>query len=372
MKRQTYIPSTGSARPKGNKSKRHKKASAWVAAGVLILCVSIAVLAAIPPPKKQVDVSSSSAIVPVSSAPIQVLTPPPSVALSQPEEGLPLEPPSFSFSAEDLEQMGTLLSTWAAEEKEDEPEYGHNVAVYFKDLETGLEYVYNPEEKFFIASLVKAPHAMYFYTMAENEQLKLEDLIQVTPEMIKSSEENSGKIKEDPDLPRDYSVEELLYYMLRYSDTAAQRILMKQYPVAGYTEFATGLGLRCPEDIRGITSGNITAVDAGVYLGAMYNYMENGQYGAEYKEHLFHTNNTLIRSAYPVAHKYGWDEGAYHDMAVVYAPHPYLLAILTDKSEGTWPENGKFGEIANQLETIMQPKWQALDEYNAAKSGADS
>jgi hypothetical protein len=35
-----------------------------------------------------------------------------------------------------------------------------------------------------------------------------------------------------------------------------------------------------------------------------------------------------------VAHKYGWDTGAYHDMGIVFDKNPYVVVILTDLDSG--------------------------------------
>ena len=58
----------------------------------------------------------------------------------------------------------------------------------------------------------------------------------------------------------------------------------------------------------------------------------------------------MIRSSYPMARKYGWMEGAYHDMAIGYAPHPYRLAILSNHDEGTKEDLRMFQEISMLIE----------------------
>lgn len=266
--------------------------------------------------------------------------------------------PSFSainFTPDEIARLDGLLADWASVSEEEE-ENGHTVAVYFKDITSGLEYTYNPETKFLIASLNKAPYAMFLYHLVEEGTASLEETFYVTPEAVENSLENSGRIKNE-ELPRNFTLEEMIYYILHYSDTAAMRILLGRYTAQDFAQYAAeNLLLQYPEDIRNWMNARICALDAGVYMQAIYEYMEKGQYGDLLKGHLLQSEYPMIRSNYPVAHKYGWDVNAYHDMAVVYAPYPYILVVLTDKDMGTAAEYAMFGTIAGVFEEIMLTK----------------
>ena len=43
-------------------------------------------------------------------------------------------------------------------------------------------------------------------------------------------------------------------------------------------------------------------------------------------------------------------KGAYHDMAIVYAPYPYRLVILSDHDGGTKEDLRMFREISSLIE----------------------
>ncbi|WP_294487565.1 biotin/lipoyl-binding protein, partial [uncultured Ruminococcus sp.] len=63
----------------------------------------------------------------------------------------------------------------------------------------------------------------------------------------------------------------------------------------------------------------------------------------------------LITSAVyptPCAHKYGWDEASYHDMAIVYDEHPYVLAIMTDLDQGGNTDDVLLGAFIHAVELI--------------------
>lgn len=284
--------------------------------------------------------------VPVSSAPPQSLPP---------QSEAPAAPPEFQFTDEELTRLATMLDEWA-EKNEESEENGHNVAVYFKDIGSGLTYQYNPDKVFMVASLNKAPYAMYLYHLVATGQASMEETFLVTPEMMEKVQDNSGELKKRKDLPRDFTMGELMSYLLRYSDTAALKVLLERYGATGYTAYMQELGVPTG-NIRNVSNGRITAPEAGSYLDALYNFMQSGEYGAALQQELSNTNFKMVRTAYPYVGKYGWDENAYHDMAIISAPHPYAIAILTDKDEGTWAEMHMFTTIARTFEEIMEQKW---------------
>ena len=297
--------------------------------------------------------------------------------------------PEKQFTAEEVAALDETFAAWAestpaaasssdvsapeeqSEEAAPAPETGHRVSVYFRDLDSGAEYIYNGGEKFDVASLSKAPYAMYLYTLVEQGQASLDETFLIDANSIVGSEENSGRLKDDPNLPRELTLAEMIEYLLRYSDTVAQRVLLERYPASGFAAYAAGLGLHYPEDVRGVTSGVISAVDAGVYLAALKEYMDSGTYGEQLRTHLMSTTNPMLRSASPLARKYGWDEAAYHDMAVVYAPHPYLIAVLTDKSGGYWEDLNYFATIPQAFEQVMANHWAEVELGPNIKRGIE-
>lgn len=280
--------------------------------------------------------------------------------------------PEFIFTPEEMQSISTMLDEWAEKEtvitidKDDEgeplkepivnTEGGHKVALWYMDLNSGLQYGYNAGEMFSYASVMKAPYAAWLYTLASQGQLDLAQVITIAPENIGKYAENSGVIKK-MELPKDFTVEELIGHMLESSDTVALRTLLNHYPATGFVTWAGEKGVQQPEALRSVMSGTISAQDAGVLALAVYDVMENNPYGPDLKNHMMRSGNRMIRSEHPVAHKYGWDENAYHDFAIVYAPHPYILVILTDKWAGSYKEQSKFGEISSLIESIVMQKW---------------
>ena len=309
--------------------------------------------------------------------------------------------PQFSFTEEEVAVLNEMIGLWAEEEtfirvvppEEDssssgasssssqsasqstaqsaskaqstaQPEYkadgGHDVAVWFLDIQSGAQYVYNDQFPFYYASTMKAPYAAWLYTLAQDGACDLEDMIEVKPEDIGKYKDNTGKLK-SMDLPADFSVESLIGMMLENSDTVALKLLLARYPAADFRQWAQEQGVQNADALNSVVSGKATAADMGVLTAAVYRVMEEGQYGPQLRQHMENAGNRMVASDYPVAHKYGWDEHAYHDMAVVYAPHPYLVVIMTDKWAGSYKETAQFGTLSRTMEAMMAEKWAAYE-----------
>lgn len=74
------------------------------------------------------------------------------------------------------------------------------------------------------------------------------------------------------------------------------------------------------------------------------------------KEAMLHSNYPVMItpavSPTPVAHKYGWDVDAYHDAAIVYDEHPYILVIMTDYDTGGDKVNSYIHKITRLINEI--------------------
>ena len=268
-----------------------------------------------------------------------------------------------------------------------------NVSFYYRDLHTGYTISYEADNIMYAASLVKAT---YVYTMlksvadfeynkrnldAEGNPLYDEaglplfegshpnldeegniiylegeekyDLNRIwTFNKEEMTVEGSGAIhKMDEGTQMTYL--ELIRYALEYSDNIAFAELRKMF---GYTEY-----LRMARDmgVRGTSRGymKLSASDCGIFLTAIYEFAEtNDVYGALMKESMIAANYPVLipagSSPAVTAHKYGWDEDSYHDMAIVYDEHPYILAIMTDLDAGTSKEIGYVRDIARAIHSI--------------------
>lgn len=229
------------------------------------------------------------------------------------------------------------------------------VAIAYRDLERGTSYSYNGDTVYFSASLIKAPYIYtLLYQIAQYNEIKaanpindpavgktltqeiwdkydLERKITLTESM---KAEGSGKIK-DMDLSgagKEFTVLELIEYAIKVSDNTAFRVLRNEFGYDYFWTVSRSLGV---ESV--FTSfNNMTAEEACIYLAAIYDFAK--EYPAEGGILISLMKNAnhqvLITQAvdnpYNVAHKYGWDESSYHDMAVVYGDAPFAVCVMTD------------------------------------------
>lgn len=244
----------------------------------------------------------------------------------------------FSWSATDEQRITTLLQG-----------YGGQVSLYYEDLESGYTYLYNTEHTFFAASLMKAPFCMYILKLASEGKCDLTQKVTYTANFQSTG---TGIIKNDP-FGTQYTIQQLIEYAIRYSDNAALRMLRSLFSVNDFKQFAASIGIENTDSIGLITNSKITAKDAAIYLHAIYDFFETDQtYGKMLYDYMTHTRNPMFYSSYPLARKYGWADASFHDMAIVDAPHPYILILLTDHEDGTAGDFAMFRNVANTIEKI--------------------
>lgn len=252
----------------------------------------------------------------------------------------------LKFTKDEIEKLDSIIK-----------KYGEGVSVYFEDIESNNMYIYNGDEKYFIASLVKAPYCMYLYQLANDGKC---DLNQKLSFEEKHKQEGTGKLNEMI-TPAELTVQELITYSIRYSDNTAMKILLEKYPYKGYTEYAKKLGINYIEDVKYVVNGDICAKDAGVYIKAIYNFIETNKYGEKLKEDMMATRHPMIKTKYPIARKYGWAKESFHDFGVVYAPHHYVIAICTDKDDGNQENYRIFYELPAILEKMQNEKYENIN-----------
>jgi D-alanyl-D-alanine carboxypeptidase len=223
--------------------------------------------------------------------------------------------------------------------------FGDNLAVYFENLETGFVYGHNADRVFFGASVSKAAFALYIYEMAERGEVDLSDRLTFTSADYNTG---SGVIRDRYPIGTSFTMRELLRLNLSYSDNIATLMLVRHFGTLGYRQFVANLGGN-PAHVRNrVMNSNLTARDAGLFARAIHDYIESGgAYSEEFRAHLLDNQFPFIVSDYPVAGKTGWTRSlAWHDMAIVYAPSPYVLVILSARDGWTARDYRDFAEIS--------------------------
>lgn len=244
---------------------------------------------------------------------------------------------TFTFTEVQKGELDTLIRSFSGK-----------VSVYYEDLESGYVYEHNTDTKYFGASLIKAPYCLYVLQLAEDGKCDLNETMTYTAQFYRGG---TGIIQKQP-YGTTYTIKTLVEYAIRYSDNIALRMLRHKFGTDAFKEFAEKLGVQDIEGIGYITNSSITAKDAAVYMNAIYDFIETKENGALLKQYMLSTKNPMLTSSYPLIRKYGWADASFHDMAIVDAPHPYILIVCTDHEDGTAADFGMFRKISAKVESL--------------------
>lgn len=208
--------------------------------------------------------------------------------------------------------------------------FGDNFSLYFHNLESGFTFAHNAEQVFFGASATKAFYALYIYKLAAAGTINLEAESVFTEADFW---EGSGFIRHRNEFGDVFTQRELLHLMISPSDNIATRMLRRAHGLNGFRTFVEEIGGN-PNFVQTLTYSYISAEEAGLFMRLTHEFVQsNDSFAREFLDNLRRNRYPFITSTHPVASKSGWAEnfgGAFHDMAIVLAPSPYVLVILTN------------------------------------------
>lgn len=205
------------------------------------------------------------------------------------------------------------------------------VSVYVRMLDDGSVYIYQPTQAYYPASLAQTPYALYLSVLQEKGELSLNSIER-----------------------------EWMSNMIRHADNEATIILAGRYPAAGdtYVTFLDTLGFTDPSSSTITASltinGEMNVVDAGHVMVALYDYFETGSIEASaLKEDFLNTEaDTFIQNVYLMAKKDGLARDANHSMAIIYAPRPYVLCMMTSGDDNLDDSPDSYGIMTTIYELV--------------------
>ncbi len=252
-----------------------------------------------------------------------------------------------------------------------------NLSVYYKDLERGHLYRFNEAKEYPTSGCIAIPFALSVLEAASEEKKEYDRLLgdlQVTdpnatevPNFTRKYDldkifvytedkavNGSGVIK-DSDFDSEFSYYELFELYLKYSDSVAEKELNALYGTTLRNTLLKNIGTT----VMKTDPEKTTASDLGLIMQRLYYFAESGaSYSSLIKKSMAESaHNVMICggiSDKTVLHQHGWSEGAYHDMAVVYDEHPYVLAITTDLDKGGDVINKNIQKIASLIDGIHE------------------
>ena len=234
-----------------------------------------------------------------------------------------------------------------------------NVAIYYENLATGFSMSLDGDRVWFGASAIKAPFAIYIYTKASKGETDLDETIELTRADFVGG---SGELQRNTPYGKKFSQHELLKLLLVNSDNIALKMLIRHHGVDGFKEFAESIGAN-PDHIHSIRYSHLTANNSGLFMREIYNLYASGDpYGEMLINNMKRNIDKFISggtAGHDTATKSGWSDAvsasgdAYHDMAIVFAPSPYILVIMSPWSKNDLWWNHRiwtFGDISNFIQ----------------------
>lgn len=211
-----------------------------------------------------------------------------------------------------------------------------SASIYFRDLSNGPWFGYNEEEQFSPASLMKVPLLIAYLKMSESDT----ELLNKKVNTGEASNLISQNILPDKSIKinTEYTIKELLEYMIRYSDNFAAETLLENVDPINLDNIYKDLSLKIPN--WGNTENYMTVRDYSSFFRILYNasYLnrENSELALSIlSESVFEEGLVAgLPEKTPISHKFGErvleNSKQLHDCGIVYSEKgDYLICIMT-------------------------------------------
>lgn len=219
---------------------------------------------------------------------------------------------------------------------------GH-VGMYYKNLETGEEICFNHNDSFGPASVIKLPIFMHICREAKEGRVSLTENIRCRHE---DKLGGCGALRAFTDEP-EVSIQTLCELMITLSDNSATNLLIKRFGREELNLAFEKMGLKTTRinrllfdaqaAARGIEN-QITPREMAMLLEEIYRKSFVDEETSGYiqsvlcRQQINHKIPGIIGDAVPIAHKTGEDDGISNDVAIVYAPQPFILCFVSNET----------------------------------------
>lgn len=241
-----------------------------------------------------------------------------------------------------------------------------DASVYFGDFTSGQWASVNGSDKFYPASLGKLPILMAYYAMAEGNSgiLSQTGAFPVGTQDQNAQQEIPPAAAITPGKP--YTNEELIEYMMKYSDNDAAEALTTFAPAANVQQVYSVYN-----DLGVPVNKNVTVTSTDFMTVQQYSMLFRALYNATYlsRDYSEKALGLMTQTDFPqgivagvptttvVSHKYGlasftdavghpyqWE---LHDCGIVYAPsHAYLLCVMTKGTKSIAAQESAIADIS--------------------------
>ena len=237
------------------------------------------------------------------------------------------------------------------------------VSVYFRKLNEGLWFSINPNTAYNPSSMGKLIQLIAYLKEAEENPEILNKKIFFSKHFSRVSPQNIKDfvLKEK----KNYSVSELLTYMIKYSDDDATILLNMNINLRIYKQIFVDLKMATPPEVGEYF---ITAADYSKFFRVLYNgtYLspEHSEFGLGLLTHSTYNDGLRkgVDTSVTIAHKFGekitGNKTQFHEFGIVYLKDdPYLIGVMTTGSSLT-----QLSEIVAEISRITYSEY--LNLYN--------
>lgn len=235
-----------------------------------------------------------------------------------------------------------------------------DISYYFRDLNNGVWVGIQEDKKFAPASLMKLP-LMISYLKQSEETPEILDLSYVFTQDESNYEMQNIEPEQVMSLGSSYTVGDLMYRMIVFSDNSALKILSKN-SINFRSRVFSDLGIDIPETIEGEDFIDVRTYSRffRVLYNASYLNLQNSNNAlgilskTQFKDGLI----AGVPSHVVVAHKFGEREKdgvkQLHDCGIVYHPEkPYLICVMTRGQD--------FDKLALAIAEISRETYELVD-----------
>ena len=278
-------------------------------------------------------------------------------------------------------------------------ESGADVAVAFRTLDAPagapprLELLIQPDVEFHAASTMKVPVMIELFRQARAGLVKLDEPLLVKNEFasIVDGSPYSLSVGDDSDaevyrrIGQPMTLLELCEPMIVVSSNFAANLLIQRLGAANIQRTVDGLGARGMIVRRGVEDGKAFAkglnnsTTAGALMVLMERIARLEAVDAEASRQMIeilkrqHFNDAIpagLPAGTPVAHKTGSITKIHHDAAIVLAPRPFVLVVLTRGLEDLKQSAALMARIARVLyDEAQQDRFQNLRAAAGSRRG---
>ena len=235
-----------------------------------------------------------------------------------------------------------------------------NASVYLKELSNGQWISIGETEKYNPGSLLKVPELITFMKMREKDPRILDRMIAYNKPLVLKKQ--AYFLSKSIEVGKTYSIRELLYYMIAYSDNNATMLLNAQMDLAVFKKIFTDLGLPEPDMTK--SDIPVSAKDFSLFMRVLYNAsylnIDDSEYCTELLSHSDFKIGLLngLPSEIRVAHKFGEaNDGVnehLNESGIFYIDkNPYLLTVMT-KGKDTKLLPSVISDISKKVFEMME------------------